>query len=150
MKNRLSLCIAALLAVTPVPTAVAWQPGALVPICEQGTGGLREGPRGGQTLSATIRGIDYRTGLLDLETEGGKFRLDAAPEEVADLKVGDVLLVWTVGEDGPLNILLQDSVHTSLGGFAELVAQRTGARVGLDDFWGRVSFGRHQGRSQGG
>ena len=37
-----------------------------------------------------------------------------------------------------------------LWGLADLLAQGTGARVGLDDFGGRVAFGRHQRRSQGG
>jgi hypothetical protein len=33
---------------------------------------------------------------------------------------------------------------------ADLLAQLVGTRVGLNDFWGRVAFGRHQCRSQGG
>jgi len=35
-------------------------------------------------------------------------------------------------------------------GLAELLTQGTGPRVGLDDFGGRVAFGRHQCRSQRG
>jgi hypothetical protein len=62
-------------------------------------------------LVATIQGIDYQQGVLDLETEIGRMQLSAAPEEIADLHAGDTLLVYVV-EESPAQNLLQDSIRT--------------------------------------
>jgi hypothetical protein len=62
-------------------------------------------------IPATVTGIDPVQGVLDLETKVGRVRVEASPQMLQDLQVGDQVELCTVDEE-PSENLLQDSIIT--------------------------------------
>jgi len=53
-------------------------------------------------VQAVIRGIDARTGLIDLDTEAGSFYVVASGDEIAKLHEGDKIVVYLLTDNAPV------------------------------------------------
>jgi hypothetical protein len=62
-------------------------------------------------IPATVTGVDWAHGVLNLETEVGRAQVAALPEVLQDFHVGDQVALCTVDEE-PSQNLLQDSIIT--------------------------------------
>jgi hypothetical protein len=113
MKPLISLSLATLLAIgstAPASAGQLLQHGSLGGPCEL-EAGVASPPVQGEVIVAIIHDIDHQQGLLELDTEFGLLQIQAAPEEIQGLRIGDKLLVQIVGE-GPTHQLLRDPIIT--------------------------------------
>ncbi len=53
-------------------------------------------------VQAVVRGINARTGLIDLETEAGSFYVIASRVDLAKLHKGDKIVVYLLTDDAPV------------------------------------------------
>jgi hypothetical protein len=53
-------------------------------------------------VQAVIRGIDARTGVIDLDTEAGSFYVVASRVDLAKLHEGDKIIVYLLTDDAPV------------------------------------------------
>lgn len=104
MRTLLALLMTTLLTVGGLAHALVPEPA--LPR-QEGSAGDCETPRAeavpqeeGEVLPvhATIKQIDYTSGLLNLDTEFGPLEAVAAPAEIQDLKVGDEIVVYIIEE----------------------------------------------------
>jgi len=56
-------------------------------------------------VQAVIRGIDARTGLIDLETAAGSFYVVASGVDLAKFHEGDEIIVYLLTDDAPVTRL---------------------------------------------
>ena len=107
MKAVYSLFVAALFAAGSVVIAFAQQPlpqGTPKSPCEQGTRVTDPEGEDAHILIATVSRVDHDQGLITLETDVGKLEMAAAPEEIADIQEGDVLIVYMTEEEESLQV----------------------------------------------
>lgn len=99
------------LAVTPMPRVSD----PLEQICSQApnaTKGPSEAtPTEKTAIPATVTGIDFIQGVLNLATKVGPAQVEASPQMLQELRVGDQVELCTVDEE-PSENLLQDSIVT--------------------------------------
>lgn len=62
-------------------------------------------------IPATVTGVDPAHGVLNLQTKVGPAQVEASPQMLQELQVGDQVELCTVDEE-PSENLLQDSVVT--------------------------------------
>ena len=114
MRCLSSLALAVLLSVdsgVPAMTTSPVPPDTPGAGCEQAPDTAKPQDPEKTAIPATVTGVDWAHGVLNLETEVGRAQVAAPPEVLQDFHVGDQVALCTVDEE-PSQNLLQDSIIT--------------------------------------
>jgi hypothetical protein len=96
MNTRVTVALAILLALgsaRPTGAQPTPPPGSHESNCEQDIAAIAPQARGGYAAVATVIQVDHQHGLLHLDTDRGRLLTFATPEDIADLREGDQLVV---------------------------------------------------------
>ncbi len=101
-RERLLTLLTVLLSVSLLACqSPVWSPTATsIPI--QRTALSEQPAEKGFFVQAVVRGIDARTGLIDLDTEAGPFYVVASEIDLAKLHKGDKIVVYLLTDDAPV------------------------------------------------
>lgn len=67
-------------------------------VCEQGNEANKQGSQDAHAFIGVISEVDYSKGLVTVETDAGKLKVAASPEDLANLQEGDILVLCATEE----------------------------------------------------